>query len=942
MSSLHPLHNTDGAASNLQVVFVHGLNLRGNDEHHRHTWMADPRNQQTLWPEWLVQQLGCGVWLYRYDADATRWTGDAMHILSQGTALLNALSSESRIGNQPLMLVGHSMGGLVVKYALRIAADESTSGDQRLAAALNSLKAIVFVASPHQGSHLASLAKVLRWVARTNANLVAMASNDVHLQELNRRTVGLCTRQRLQTLVFVEGHPVRMAWLGIHWPWLRTTVVSRTSSDPGLPEARPIEVAATHITIAHAANMESTVFKAVLQLAKSLLPATTPALQWPAASQTRWAQHRQQQLLQADNSLLQTRFVNLSLLPQHHAQPGALPLPVDSLQALFSRHPQERAWVLAGDPGGGKSTLVRAHELDTLKPWLQGSPPADPTQAELCLPIELRRLKAAQLPPDVDAAIVWLDAWLQQQWQRLCEAAGIAAVPQLQDLRLRARVRVLFDGLNEIDADNETQRAAAVRVWAEWLALKGSQQNWLAPVFTVRVLNYSQTLDSTEVEVRRAEVHALDSGQIQAFCTQYFKDENNPVWQALKDLDEGELKAFFGNPFNLNLQCELYSTLGRVVRQRADLLAARTWARLAELCKPHRHELAPSGPAAALLSAGDRTAINNPAQWRQLDKLWRLPDEGELIRGLDAWAYGLHMANSGAPGDATQAQACCHVSAPLQAVWWQVVLALDLVLPEQGRYKFRHHLYQEFFAARHLATLQDPAAWPSLAAPALQEKTVARWEPLPPPEASRWDQAARMAVQMGRNSLPMLRRMVDEGNLALAARAMAGLTSRPVQGGSTDAELAALRMQVQQALLARMQDPDWHLRQRLEAGLALGELGDRLRYRMHTGAGGVECLLPQPDRWVPVRPGAYPVGGFKSAPGTVHIKQAFSVAFAPVTNAEFACFLKADGYGLDGADEPPLWWPAGAEAQAFWQGKYRDDGWAETLDYWRALKPVEY
>jgi formylglycine-generating enzyme required for sulfatase activity len=971
MSDLILLHSPAHSANDLHVVFVHGLNPTGSADHYSSTWMAAADDEATLWPKWLGEEAGVGIWLFRYDAHASGWTGRAMAHVDQGHGLLNALQTTPALQGKRLVLVGHSMGGLVIKHALVHPANTS---DTRFSGFINQVKAVAFLATPHKGSALAVWAKHLRWVAISTPALGGLVRNDDDLQNLNTRFVQCYKNLRLKALVFVETYPSQFRLLGSKWLACSVIVVDRSSSDPVFDDVHAIPIEADHAQVAQRGDKAQGVYPTLLQMINglkappasatvqapplansiqqpaakpaepapsALLPFTTEPAFWGHAEHLRWAKHRQQKLLDADQELLNGRFVNLTLLPASSDDAQGQPVKVESLAALLTQWANEKAWVLAGDPGGGKSTLLRAHELETLAPWLADGAAAPASSTELCVAVELRRLHAAGVPAVAEDAPAWVDAWLQKQWQRLCWDAGLGNPPTLAEMRSRCRVRLLLDGLNEIDAADEAQRARAVVALSDWLAQAPPrpQAAWLAPVFTVRVLNYSQTLSSADVPVRRAEVRALDAGQIKEFCQLAFAgDEENPVWLAIKD--DPELEDFFGNPFNLRLQCTLHGALQRVVRQRADLLAARTWARLLDLTQNNRFEFAPTGATAVLLTPADRVAINNAPEWRKPRNLWHLPEGGEFIRGLDAWAYDMHMRNSGAPGEATEDQACAHVAVATRAAWWRAVLAFDVVTLDHGRYKFKHHLHQEFFAARHLARLPEPSTWPSLRAPALDKREVARWESLPLPPVSRWDQATRMAVQMRGDPVPLLRRMLEEGNLPLAARACAAMGAEDERVVST-AE-AALRLDIQHDLIARSQNPAVSLRERLEASLALGDMGDRVRYREHRSNDGVTCLLPVDSCWVPVPAGHYPMGepsGVLRRMATAHIQHSFKLAFAPVTNAEFAKFVVAQGYARGESDEPPTWWGTTSAVRDFWRGQGRDGSWAEVLDAWRNDAP---
>jgi formylglycine-generating enzyme required for sulfatase activity len=93
------------------------------------------------------------------------------------------------------------------------------------------------------------------------------------------------------------------------------------------------------------------------------------------------------------------------------------------------------------------------------------------------------------------------------------------------------------------------------------------------------------------------------------------------------------------------------------------------------------------------------------------------------------------------------------------------------------------------------------------------------------------------------------------------------------------------------------------VRLRIEAGLVLGELGDP-RYEERQGPHG-RYLWPK--QWVLVPGGVYRIGDDQSdqddeKPETEVTLAPFEMAFAPVTNAEYRCFIEAGGY------EDERWW----------------------------------
>jgi formylglycine-generating enzyme required for sulfatase activity len=130
----------------------------------------------------------------------------------------------------------------------------------------------------------------------------------------------------------------------------------------------------------------------------------------------------------------------------------------------------------------------------------------------------------------------------------------------------------------------------------------------------------------------------------------------------------------------------------------------------------------------------------------------------------------------------------------------------------------------------------------------------------------------------------------------------------------------------------RTQDTRADLRARIAAGLALGELGDP-RFQRCRGPYG-EYLLPP---LIKIPSGTYRIGsdeGLYENEAPVHSVEikSFKIAQFPVTNAEWALFMKASGY----EDKNEHWWET-EEAKAWRRGEGTAEGpkqqWREDRQY---------
>lgn len=152
----------------IDLVFVHGL---GGGS--RKTW-SKTSSVTHFWPqEWLPKDpsfKNVRIHSFGYDSDWVKGKDTCLNVHHFGKSLVGEMSTSPYLGNgdTPIVLIGHSMGGLVIKKAYMLA---------RQRAAYKTLTerfhTIYFLATPHRGSDSAKLLNNILHIAYSSRAYVA-------------------------------------------------------------------------------------------------------------------------------------------------------------------------------------------------------------------------------------------------------------------------------------------------------------------------------------------------------------------------------------------------------------------------------------------------------------------------------------------------------------------------------------------------------------------------------------------------------------------------------------------------------------------------------------------------------------------------------------------------------------------------------------------------
>ena len=588
------------------------------------------------------------------------------------------------------------------------------------------------------------------------------------------------------------------------------------------------------------------------------------------------------------------------------------------LQALAAA--DARALVLLGEAGSGKSTFVSylTYLLAT------GSPAAPPALSGL-LPVRLllREVAAWQAPGRRGTANAGQPLWEALKAdiaRRLGQDAANRVFSQVQSRLLQQGGLFLLDGLDEVPEANQRRQAIVQAVQALTATLPAAAR----VLVTARPYAYADPLWRL-ASFRVLTLAPFTPEQVERFITRWYAAAAPAVnlSQAEADARAGRLRQALqerpyladlaSRPLLLTLMAALHSSWGQLPADRAELyeetveLLLERWQRAKEVTGPDGRPLLEPG-IAQMLQAG----------------------KDQIRRALQTLAYTVHRRQQSTRGagaaDISEGEVLVAFKPLLGKVDADTLLRYPqeraglLLARRPGIYAFPHRSFQEFLAACHLAdqpdateTLlrllnDDPAWWREVAILVAGKKkrgglgdAVAVVSALipdlpaddPQPAATRWHSAL------------------------IAGQALLELHFPAQAAGQRHYE--AVQRRGQQWLLAFMRSGQLTPAARAEAGRTLARLGDP-RPEVLTIEGMEFCAVPAGPFWM----------GSEDDPDAdadekplhqVEIPYDFWIGRYPVTNAQFAEFTAAGGYGV------ARYWPE-AQKAGYW-AKEGYKGWGD-------------
>lgn len=236
----------------MDVIFIHGLTGDPKD-----TWVSE--DEGDYWPNWLCTDLpNIAVYALGYPASLfEKWAKKEMDLYERATSVLDYMLGKD-IGTRPIAFICHSLGGILAKQIIRRSCDSDVAEWKNVS---SSTRLVVFLATPHSGSSLASTLKIA--IPHFSSKSVQLLSGELGmLDDLNGHYRSFANNnEHLSTAVYFEKHKTKNALL----------VVSKQSADPGVSGATPVPVDKNHINISKPRNRDDVIYIGIQRHLKQAL-----------------------------------------------------------------------------------------------------------------------------------------------------------------------------------------------------------------------------------------------------------------------------------------------------------------------------------------------------------------------------------------------------------------------------------------------------------------------------------------------------------------------------------------------------------------------------------------------------------------------------------------------------------------------------------------------
>ncbi|PDW05019.1 SUMF1/EgtB/PvdO family nonheme iron enzyme [Candidatus Viridilinea mediisalina] len=553
--------------------------------------------------------------------------------------------------------------------------------------------------------------------------------------------------------------------------------------------------------------------------------------------------------------------------------------------------------LLLGPPGGGKTTALWRLALDSAESGLEDA------NARLPVFVRLGGLQPDQSLRDLLHADLASAVFVDANGLRFPLTGHRALAGLLDELLSEGQLILLWDGLNEVPRSRFASVAQELERFRQNHPgrIEGPRNT---SVTTCRADDHALLLEASDGDpypVQRVRIEGLDGDTIQQMVVGLLGAERgDALLKALTEPAHAVLAELARTPLLLTMLCDVYGATSELPRNRGQLLqrfVSHRW--------QWEQERRPEGWIAA--------AVQERALARLAYAITESSGRGTSV--LLSWATWYLPV--GRAIDLTELL--------------RQAQAADLIelLGDGAQLRFSHQLVQEYFAAVELRTkLQVAMRWGKL--PLVGGLAQQRF----------LHQYARPGVRTGwEETLLLLAGLEDDTGVARGL--IRSFTTQPLQaakllmadGGVVD---AGLRDEICSEALQQIAAHPFDPKQRLDAGQALGLLGDprypvsEQEWRTSLAAPSTTLTDQGEHYWRYVPSGTYRIGGWKEGePAADLTLPAFWIARLPITVAQFARFV------TEGYRDESYWTTNGL----YWHGERTERKWGNP-DYSAANQSV--
>ncbi|CAM6114755.1 unnamed protein product [Calypogeia fissa] len=224
-SSLYQLYSPPGLPE-VDIIFFHGLQVRDYRAAYYDTWF----NGNVCWPQTFLGEqtlTNARIFSISYDSSARRTNAEGygdVYTIAESLVVDIIDNDEVAMGRRcPVILVGHSLGGLVIKKFLSMTCEIKCSSNPRdpqdrekitrYDNFISQVRGVFYYATPHHGSILADRAL---WIPGNYSQVLQFLktlSNDT--ARLNEQFRKFRTIHNIQAATIAESLPTR--WIFAFW-----------------------------------------------------------------------------------------------------------------------------------------------------------------------------------------------------------------------------------------------------------------------------------------------------------------------------------------------------------------------------------------------------------------------------------------------------------------------------------------------------------------------------------------------------------------------------------------------------------------------------------------------------------------------------------------------------------------------------------------------------